>query len=174
MKLISLIFLLLFFTLASCKSETISDATYGINTGLTTPNITQERNMNDYDQGGHFYCRTRSSGAFGNENDKLEGEKKVRDFIWQHLTEKKRGYIQLSCPGTDTGNTTHYFIEPTEKGEWNVIVRHLYSSSDNKTALKDSVSNSFERIESKDNKEWQIVLKSADNEVVQKLPFYWF
>jgi hypothetical protein len=172
MKLFTLIFLLTVLALTSCKTETISDVTYGINTGLTSKNITQGRNMIDYDQGGHFYCRTRFSGAFGNEKDELEGEKKVRDFIWEHLADKKRGYIQISCPGVDTGNTTHYFIEPNEKGEWNVIGRNIYKSSDDKTTLKDSVFNSIERAESKDNKGWQIVLKSADNEVIQKLPFY--
>lgn len=172
MKSFTLTFLLIVFALSSCKNDLDSDVIYGINSGLTTKNITQSRNMAYYEQGGHFYCSTRFSGAFGNETDKLEGEKKVRDFIWQHLTEKKRGYIRLSCPGTDTGNTTHYFIEPNEKGEWNVIGRNIYQSSNNKTSLKDNIFNSFERTESKDNKDWQIVLKSADNEYVQKLPFY--
>ena len=128
--------------------------------------------MAAYNQGGHFYCRTRVSGVYGNENDKLEGEKKVRDFIWQYLVDKKLGYTQLSCPGTDTGWTTHYFIESNEIGVWNIAERSIYQSSDDKIIMQDTIFNSFERFESKDSENWFLIIKSADTEVTRMLPVY--
>ena len=128
--------------------------------------------MAEYDQGGHFWCRTRISGKFGNETDKLEGEKKVRDFIWQNWTEKKLGYIVISCPGIDTQNTSHYFIEPNEKGVWKITSKHFYQSSDDKFTINESVFYSIERVENEEKGEWYLALKSSNGEIDQTIPLY--
>jgi len=85
---------------------------------LTVRNVTQERDISLYEQGGHFYCNEWNKKSAG-END----EKTVCDFILKHLNEKKRGYIKISCHGTDLNNTNHIFVEPDENGEWNIAKR---------------------------------------------------
>ncbi len=172
MKILALTFSMLVFVFASCKTDSASEVFFDADGALTTKNITQNRDMTQYKQGGHFYCRTRSTRIFGNEKDKLEGEKKVRDFIWEHLIEKKRGYIRLSCPGTDTSNTTHYFIESNENGERNVARRNIFQASDNKITRNESFLNSFERVENKETGDWFLVSKSANGEIIERLPIY--
>lgn len=177
MRIFILTFLLFVFSFTNCKSDSASsnsapDVFFDDNGALTTKDITQNQNLAGYDQGGHFYCRTRFSGKFGNEKDILEGEKKVRDFVWQHLTEKRLGYIQLFCPGVDTTNTSHYFIEPNEKDKWNVIEIHFHLASSGEITRNEIVFNSFERIENKDIGDWFLVFKSTDGNIIKKLPFY--
>lgn len=137
----------------------------------TMKNLTQNREMSQYELGGHFWCSLR---PFGNEQDKYNGEKKVRDFIWKNWTEKKLGYIKISCGGIDTSDTSHYFIEPNEKGEWIVAVRTLYKHSiseyDNRP-ITDSVAVSIKQDKTKENK--KIVLKSSDDKIIREIPFYY-
>lgn len=116
---------------------------------------------------------------FGNEGDRLAGEKKVRDFVWQHWTEKKRGYIKISCGHIDTSGTIHYFVEPNEKGEWSVAIRSLYKHDlpkYNKQPIKDITAVSVERIENKadGNSNWTLIFKTIDGEIVEKFPFFNF
>ncbi len=150
----------------SCSSPEIFQ---GNDREWTTKDITQNRDIKQYDQGGHFWCRWR---PYGNEEDRLNGEKKVRDFIWQHSIEKKRGYIKLSCGGIDTSSTTHYFIEPNEKGELNVVRRLISRQSDDRFIRKDEEL-SVERVENeRDKSNWSLVYKSKDGEVVDKEPVF--
>ncbi|HVE56873.1 MAG TPA: hypothetical protein VNB22_08590 [Pyrinomonadaceae bacterium] len=164
-------FLIFVFIFAGCEAQqTRSEGFFDEDGALTVKNITQDREMKQYAQGGHFWCRTRFTGAFGNDPDRLEGEKKVRDFIWQHWIEKKRGYIKLSCAGTDVSNTTHYFIEPNEKGEWSIIRRNIFRASDDKITRNDSVLNLIERLENKEKGYWFLVLRPSNEEFTDKLP----
>ena len=88
------------------------------------------------------------------------------------MIEKKRGYIRLSCPGTDTSNTTHYFIESNEKGEWNIVRRHIFRASDDKITQNEDFLNAVERVENKENGDWFLVSKSANGEIIERLPIY--
>lgn len=99
----------------SCSSK--SKIFEGNDNEWTTKDITQNRDLTQYEQGNHFYCNRSPKGENG------IGEKKVCDFILQHLNEKRRGYIKISCDGVDTSHTSHIFVEPDEKGEWNILVR---------------------------------------------------
>ena len=74
-----------------------------------------------YDDGGLISCM---SSVFWikrsrNEEDPCR-EKYVRDFIWQHIQNKKRGYIRITYVAVDSGTREHFFIEPNEKGIWAV------------------------------------------------------
>ena len=100
--------ILLLFTFANCKITQSANFFQDNEGSWTTNTLTKNRDLIQYDEGGHFTCRIRS---FGDENEKLVGEKNVRDFTWQHWIQKKRGYIRLSCPGVDTQRTFHYFID---------------------------------------------------------------
>ncbi len=167
MKIFALV-LILVFIFASCKTKAFLDS----DGALTTKEITQNRDMTQYAQGGHFWCHTRFGGTFGNEKDKLEGEKKVRDFIWQHWTKKKRGYIKLSCPDTDVLRTTHYFVEPNQKGEWNILRRHIIRQSNDEILWNEIVIDWVERIENKENGDWSLVSKSSNGEIIERMPDY--
>ena len=176
MKIVALAFLLLVFIFASCEKTQSSKETSEVFLDkegiLKSSNLTQDQNMSEYDKGGHFWCRTRISGKFGNENDRLEGEKKVRDFIWQHWTEKKLGYIILSCPDTDTQNTSHYFIEPDEKGIWKITEKHFYQSSNDKFIANESVFYALERVENKEKGDWYLIVKTSNGDFSQTIPLY--
>ncbi len=91
---------------------------------LTFEGITQKRDMSQYKQGAHFVC-CRFIPPSDRTNISVD-EKTVRDFVWKHWTEKKRGYIRLSYLGADNSWTTHYFIEPDKNGEWIVLWKYLY------------------------------------------------
>lgn len=176
MKIFVLILLIVAFVFMGCgvgKNHEInqnSDVFFDNDWALTAKDIAQNRNLQDYNQGSHFYCRSRFSGSFGNDPDKLDGEKKVRDFIWQHWIEKKRGYIRISCPGTDVRNTAHYFIEPDANGEWNIVKRYIFQASDDKITRTDTVLKLTERLENKEKGYWYLVLKSSNGEFTEKLP----
>jgi hypothetical protein len=136
----------------------------------TTVNITQNRDMSQYEEGGHFWCRNRPYGNFG---DIKRGEKKVRDFIWQHWTEKKRGYIKFTCGYTDTSRTIHYFIEPNEKGEWNIARRDIFQNLENEKTMMNDVLISIERIETENNNsDWTLISRNKTGEIIERLPIY--
>ena len=84
---------------------------------LTSKTITQGRKISEYDQGGYFDCREQAPGDDPcGECD----EKKIRDFIWQHWTNKKRGYVRVTYNSVDSLNTSHIFIEPNANGAWKI------------------------------------------------------
>lgn len=171
LKLFVLIILL--FCISCSSKPTKPEIFQGRDNEWTTSDITQNRDISQYEQGGHFWCRMR---PYGNEENPLNGEEKVRNFIWQHWTEKKRGYIKISCGGVDTSSTTHYFIEPNEKGEWIIATRNLFKHAlpeyDNQP-IKDDVAVSVEKVESDKNKsDWTLILKANDGEILDKLPMF--
>lgn len=158
-KFVKMLFLSVILFSVSCSS-----VYQGKDNEWTTAHITQGRDMTQYEQGGHFWCSTR---PYGNEEDRLHGEKKVRDFIWQHWTEKKRGYIKMTCGQTDTSETTHYFVEPDDKGAWITERRNIFSKSENdKTITDDFVTVEHSKV---DDINWKILFKK-DGESVGTLP----
>jgi hypothetical protein len=88
---------------------------------LTTANIASGRDLKQYGGGGHFDCRkwTRPQGAAQTDCDTPQ----VRDFIWQHWQDKRRGYIRITFDTVDAVSTAHIFIEPNQQGIWHVAWR---------------------------------------------------
>lgn len=166
MKLLVLFFFFVFFAFADCQSNQDSKVFQDNDGALTTKDITQNRDLTHYEQGGYFRGRTNLG------KDGLDNEKQVRDFIWQHWNEKKRGYIKLSFGGTDTSRTIHYFIEPNEKSDWIVTRKVIYQSSDGKFELGEDVLYSLEQIENKENSDWFLVSKSPSGQITERLPVY--
>lgn len=110
---------------------------------LTTATITQERNLALYDDGGHSNCRG-GLVQFHGENDSDFSSKKciipkVRDFLWQHWQEKKRGYVRISFDTVDAVSTSHIFVEPDPNGRWHVVWR-IVRHSEEITDLPDIIS----------------------------------
>lgn len=143
------------------------------NDELTAKGITQNRNLSEYEQGGHF-----TKGGLIKENPCFDcGEKSGRDFIWKNWTEKKRGYIRITYHGTDAFSTSHIFIEPNEKGEWRIAWRiarqHTSSEYDNLITDIPTIIE-VDRIEDKSEKdEWALIFKNKIGEIVQKLPYFY-
>lgn len=162
--------LILTFIFCNCTHFFDSSAIRGEDGAWTTTNIIQKRQRLNYVFGGHFWCRTRPDG----NEDHLNGERKVRDFIWENFTGKKIGYIKLSCAGIDTSNTTHYFIEPNEKGDWNIVRKGVYQNSDKTFRFADDTLLSIERgkSENPDFNDWILISKSKNGEVIEQIPIF--
>jgi hypothetical protein len=104
---------------------------------LTTAAIAQGRDLSLYDDGGHANCRAgmvrfqgESAADFNSENCRIL---KVRDFIWEHWQNKRKGYIRISFDSVDAVSTSHIFVEPDQNGKWHVawrIVRHFGEITD--------------------------------------------
>jgi hypothetical protein len=75
----------------------------------TNQEIAGNRDLKLYADGGNFGSTTLGQGAIQN----ITG---LRDFIWSHWKEKKRGYVRLVISGTDNMVTLHIFIEPGRSG----------------------------------------------------------
>ena len=172
MKIFALNFLIFAFVFGGCKISQTPEVFQDNDRAWTTKDIAQNRDLTQYELGGLFWSRNRSSGVFGNEKDKLEGEKKVRDFIWRHWADKKRGYIKFNHANTDTSKTTHYFIEPNEKGEWIVVRKGIFQSSDGKFEQNEDFLSLIERVGNKENEDWFLVSKSPSGEIIERLPIY--
>lgn len=136
---------------------------------LTSKNILENRDISQYDQGGHFDCH----GWTPKEASDPCDEKKVRDFIWQHWSEKKRGYIRITYGSVDARSTSHIFIEPNEKGEWYIAWRiarsHMLPGHNN---IVHNILGLIivERVEGKEKDDWSIVIKRGPGNVVYKIP----
>lgn len=138
---------------------------------LTVEDVAQKRDMTLYNNGGYFDCRDWVS------KDEPRGvcdEKKVRDFIWQHWTEKKRGYVRLTYDSVDAKSTSHIFIEPDEKGEWSVtwrIVRFHAMPQLNNQITDVAKIVTVERVENKQKKAlWALVFKNRSGSIMEKMP----
>ena len=158
-----LIFLMMILFSISCSSIEIERVIQSDSGEITTDGITQNRNMTQYEQGGHFYC---NRWYRTDMNEGKLGEKKVCDFISQHLTEKKRGYIRISCNGVDMSNTFHIFVEPNEKNEWEVITRNIFNHTEKDDNYGQATSLEFISVECSEDKskkgDWKIVFLSKD------------
>ncbi len=81
----------------------------------TQAEIAAGRQLNLYDDGGDFSSKMSDHGAIPRISE-------LREFVWAHWTQKKRGYIRLSMSYIDTTTTWHVFIEPAKTGAWHIAV----------------------------------------------------
>ena len=102
------------------KAEVIS----GKDGELTTRFITDQRDLKLYEQSAHFDFREWTEEA---RKDPLAHRRQVelntvtaREFIWEHWQNKKRGYLRFSGNTVDSTGTSHIFIEPDDKGIWQI------------------------------------------------------
>jgi hypothetical protein len=49
----------------------------------------------------------------------------ARIFLWQHWSDRKRGYLILTMSSVDYTGTSHLFVESDDSGRWRVYRRHL-------------------------------------------------
>lgn len=144
---------------------------HGQNGELTTKDILQNRNISLYDQGGSIDCRewTPEKGS-----QPRCDEKKVRDFLWAHGTEKRRGYLRIIYNSVDWWGTAHIFIEPQEGDTWHIGWRTVSVSllPGGRSVIDDLDLNSIERMENKDGgpDDWRIVIKKASGEIFGEFP----
>lgn len=137
---------------------------------LISKDILEKRDISLYDQGGHFDCHGWDKGP-----KDICDQKKVRDFIWQHWTDKKRGYIRITYGSVDARSTSHIFIEPNEKGEWYIAWRiaRWHSIPGHGQRVDDILDlNAVKRFESKTHNadDWWIGIKGKDGKVVYTVP----
>lgn len=152
--------------------NTKAEIILGKDSELTTEGLTQNRDMSQYDQGGHFDCRSWIA------KDKPHGEcneNKIRDFIWQHWTKKKQGYLRITYNTVDATSTLHIFIEANENGEWNVAWRiarsHAMPQYNNQ--ITDIWGISIEQVIEKPKKgSWAIIFKNSSGKIIRKIPDY--
>lgn len=93
-------------------------------------------------------------------------ERKMRNFIWEHWKNKKRGYIKHKLQGIDVSFTEHIFIEPDSQENWRVIwkIEHYQISDTVDKSIKDYIGiNSVER--AKENEE--LIFKNDNGETVK-------
>jgi hypothetical protein len=152
--------------------ETEAEVVSGKGSELTTEGLTQNRDMSQYDQGGHFDC----AGGFGKDSFHIGcNENKIRDFVWQHWAKRKRGYIRITYHSEDARSTFHIFIEPNDNGEWNVVWRiarwHTIQKYNNK--IDDIWGITVEQVKDKPKKgSWAIIFKNSSGKIIRKIPYY--
>jgi hypothetical protein len=134
---------------------------------LTTSDIAQERNLSVYDSGGHFNCRN-----WVTEQDRTEincDVPVVRNFIWQHWRDRRRGYIRITFDSVDAVSTSHIFIEPDSNGNWHVawrIVRHFGMVTDIPDIV--SVERAIRRRNDRSGS-YVLVFKGREGDVIQRI-----
>jgi hypothetical protein len=162
------------------KTQTKRSRIYSDKDGmLTTHKITQNRKMSGYDDGGNFDCNSQWMLRLnlkwkGTQPKGICDENRIRDFIWQHWSERRHGYIRIAYLGIDTSATWHVFIEPNKLGKWGVTIRIVGTS-----ALPGSHASILELrtmpyVEKQQNQstdtKWSIVFKMVNGEAVHRLP----
>ncbi len=93
-------------------------------------------------------------------------ERKMRNFIWEHWNNKKRGYIKHKLQGIDVSYTEHIFIEPDSQENWRVVwkIEHYQISDTVDKSIKEFIGiNSIERV--KGNEE--LIFKNDNGETVR-------
>lgn len=138
-------------------------------------NITQERMISRYDDGGYFKCNLLLLGIkTRDESNNICRQDKVRDFIWEHWTTRRPGYVRITYIGVDTATTSHIFIEPDHKGAWAVFWRIVYASAlpGSHGEITDTAKiATVEKVLDKPNKgEWALAFKDAFGTTVRKMP----
>lgn len=87
---------------------------------ITIKEISQGRDLSQYERAETSACQTYKCV-----------ERKMRNFIWEHWKNKKRGYITHRVNGIDVSFTDHVFVESMENGNWRILWRvERYQSSD--------------------------------------------
>lgn len=157
----------------SLANEKVSVDSHG---NLTSKRLRRNLKRYKYDDGGKSSCDSIIySQRIKMTVDDACGLKKLRDFILDHLSNKKRGRALTVSFGVDTGIVYHLFIQPDQSGEWGI---DLWSQG--YSALPGSRKRpfSYQRIvtidQVKDVKsgDLMIFLKNKTGEVELKLPPY--
>lgn len=50
---------------------------------------------------------------------------KARQFVWDHWTRRKRGYVAVAKASDGKTWKVHLFVEPAEEGKWRVVERTI-------------------------------------------------
>ncbi|HLM61394.1 MAG TPA: hypothetical protein VK308_11365 [Pyrinomonadaceae bacterium] len=147
------------------KREEIAEPIEQADGEFTVENITQERDMSQYKQGGHTDCRRFKCN-----------QRKTLDFIWKHWTKKKRGYVRITHSADHVAWTDHIFIEPNEKGEWNIAWRLVRKQDPMQSTywlddIVGIVSVVHIRRNSKHGKYDELLFKNKDGETIRTFSF---
>lgn len=109
------------------KKTTTERITVNKDGEVSSATIAQGRDLQLYDQAGHFNCRRWTTTV---SKDPHETKKRIeesyavaRNFIWEHWQNKKRGYLRLTADSVDAAATLHIFIEPDITGRWQIVRR---------------------------------------------------
>ena len=109
-----------------------ADAKHVIVVDIPPPLDTEigDREINNYDFGGSV---ANCSAIYYGEEDKVRGTQcyealdMARDFIEEHFKNRRRGYVILDSPSSDSIGTNYIFIEPgipnDESAGWEVRIR---------------------------------------------------
>ena len=71
--------------------------------------VAEERDLRTYDDGGVY----RLPGY-------IEDRQRLHEFIWNHWTQKRRGYVEVVFQGIDAGTQAYIFIEPSVDKRWGI------------------------------------------------------
>lgn len=111
--------------MTSCNSPeaTLVTRTEKVNAPLPSPSrispktVTGGRNLAVYDLAGRKGC----GNLANNDYRKCEASiQDARDFIWNHWTERRRGYVIITMASDDATSDAHIFVEPGDDGHWRV------------------------------------------------------
>ena len=83
--------------------------------------IFESRDMSLYDNLGQQGCSFEEL-----DKDRPACERstaKARQFVWNHWTKRKRGYVAVAKASDGKTWTVHLFVEPAEEGKWRVVER---------------------------------------------------
>jgi len=90
------------------------------------PSLAQGRDLSKYDDGGVYR---------GHES--IADVQRLREFIWAHWTQKRRGYVEVVSEGIDSGTAAYLFIEPTDEG-WGINWDEIYSGFPGSNVMRPS------------------------------------
>ena len=80
--------------------------------------IIDGRDLSLYDVGGYIEI----CGLKDEWTGCLKRREAARRFVFDHWTEKRRGYIQVGHPCADCSPVDHIFIEPDPNGDFRIVV----------------------------------------------------
>ncbi len=84
------------------------------------PAAAEGRDLRTYDDGGVYHAPVGVAQP--------ADVQRLRDFVWAHWTQKRRGFVEIIFQDLDSGIAAYLFIEPTN-GRWRISWREIYSSA---------------------------------------------
>lgn len=64
--------------------------------------------------------RYEDGGVYRDHSGYIPDVQRLREFVWIHWKQKRRGYVEVVYAGTDFGTQAYIFIEPVN-GRWGVV-----------------------------------------------------
>ncbi len=101
----------------------------------------QPRDLAQYEVAGPYQIQSLSLTP---EAERLDGQ--VRDFLWIHWRQHRRGTVVATHQYVDATIRTSYFVEPDQHGRWLIVKYTDYPSQPRIRTQKFSCSD-FERVE---------------------------